>query len=153
LVPVGLGVLALVVVVAAAAYVLGHPVIDFGKAQKGTRKVVDDFGSMQVGAPSPAMAPGVLPHQARAITAVRIDGKAHTLYVAPTKKGGFCYQWSHLMGGCRADRHDKFASHVDNRTGRRHLFLDKPGKRLHKRRPPSPRHGSAARDTRLPGRR
>lgn len=108
-----LGVLALVVVVAAAAYALGHPVIDFGKAQKGTRKVVDDFGSMQVGAPSPAMAPGVLPHQARAITTVRIDGKTHTLYVAPTKKGGFCDQWSHLMGGCRADRHDASASHID----------------------------------------
>jgi hypothetical protein len=109
----GLGLLALVVVVAAAAYVLGHPVIDFGKAQKGTRKVVDDFGSLQVGAPSQAMAPGVLPHQVRAITAVSIDGKTHTLYVAPTKKGGFCFQWSQLMGGCRADRHDKFASHVD----------------------------------------
>ena len=108
-----LGLLTLVVVVAAAAYVLGHPVIDFGNAQKGSRTVVDDFGSLQVGAPSPAMAPGVLPNQARAITAVRIDGKAHTLYVAPTKKGGFCYQWSHLMGGCRADRHDKFASHID----------------------------------------
>jgi hypothetical protein len=108
-----LGLLALVVVVAAAAYALGHPVINFGKAQKGTRKVVDDFGSMQVGAPSPAMAPGVLPHEARAITSVRIDGKVHTLYVAPTKKGGFCYQWSHLTGGCRANRHDKLARHID----------------------------------------
>jgi hypothetical protein len=34
---VGFGVVALIVVVAAAAYVLGHPVINFGQAQKGTR--------------------------------------------------------------------------------------------------------------------
>lgn len=105
--------LALAVVVAAAAYALGHPVIDFGKAQKGPRRVVDDFGSLQVAAPSQAMAPGVLPHQTRAITTVRIDGKRHTLYVAPTRKGGFCFQWSHLVGGCRADRHDKLASRLD----------------------------------------
>ncbi len=109
----GLGLLGLVVVVAAAAYALGHPVIDFGKAEKGTRKVVDDFGRLQVLAPSPAMAPGVLPHQARRITAVRIDGKVHTLYVAPSKKGGFCYEWSSFVGGCRADRHDKFARRFD----------------------------------------
>jgi hypothetical protein len=110
---VALGVLALVVVVAAAAYALGHPVIDFGKAKKGTRKVVDDFGSMQVGAPSPAMAPGVLPHEARVITTVRIDGKTDTLYVAPTTQGGFCDEWSHVGGGCRSDRHAKSASHID----------------------------------------
>jgi hypothetical protein len=110
---VALTIAALTVVVAAAAYVLGHPVITFMHAKKGTHKVIDDFGSMQVGAPSPAMAPGVLPDQARVITTVRIDGKPHTLYVAPTKKGGFCYQWSHLMGGCRADRHDRSASHLD----------------------------------------
>lgn len=110
---VALGAVALIVVVGAAAYVLGHPVINFGHAQKGPRKVVDDFGSMQVAAPSPAMAPGVLPHQTRAITTVRIDGKRHTLYVAPTKKGGFCYQWSHLMGGCRADRRDRFAGQLE----------------------------------------
>lgn len=112
LVLVAVALFALAVVVVAAAYVLGHPVIDFGKAQKGSRKVVDDFGSLQVGAPSAAMAPGVLPKQARVITTVRIDGKPHTLYVAPTKKGGFCSEWSQWGGGCRADRHDKFARHI-----------------------------------------
>ncbi|MFL6067072.1 MAG: S8 family peptidase [Gaiellaceae bacterium] len=104
---------ALAVVVVAAAYVLGHPVIDFGKAPEGPHKVVDDFGSLQIESPSAAMAPDVLPHQARVVTTVSLDGKRHTLYVAPTKKGGSCMEWSDLAGGCRADRHDKFAGHID----------------------------------------
>ena len=96
----------------ASAYALGHPVIDFAKAKHAGTRQVNDFGSMEVAAPR-GMAPGVLPHQTRRITSVRIDGKLHTLYVAPTKRGGFCFEWSRLGGGCRADRHDKYASHID----------------------------------------
>jgi hypothetical protein len=58
------------------------------------------------------MSPGVLPHQTRRITDVKIDGKTHTLYVAPTKAGGFCYLWSHLMGGCQASRTGGFAKRI-----------------------------------------
>lgn len=106
------GLLAVVAAGVASAYALGHPVIDFGKAQHGSLRQVNVFGSMEVGAPR-GMAPGVLPHQTRRITTVRIDGKLETLYVAPTKQGGFCSLWSGLGGGCRANRHDKFASHLD----------------------------------------
>jgi hypothetical protein len=109
------GMAAVIIVGVASAYVLGHPIIDFSKAPKGTKKIVNDFGSLEVGAPA-GMAPGVLPHQARRITAVRIDGKWHVLWVAPTKQGGFCQQWSQLFGGCRANRHDPFAKHIDVST-------------------------------------
>lgn len=105
-------VLAVVVAGVASAYALGHPVIDFAKAPHAGSRQVNDFGSMEVVAPR-GMAPGVLPHQTRRITSVRIDGKVHRLYVAPTKKGGFCFEWSGLGGGCRADRHDRYASHID----------------------------------------
>ena len=101
-----------VAVVIASAYAFGHPIIDFGSAPKGPEKVVNDFGSLEVGAPA-GMAPGVLPEEARRITAVPIDGKEHVLWVAPTKQGGFCESWSQFIGGCRADRHDKFAKHID----------------------------------------
>lgn len=104
--------LAVVVVGVASAYALGHPVVDFGSAKHAGMHEIDEFGSMQVAAPR-GMAPGVLPHQTRRITAVRIDGKAHTLYVAPTRQGGFCYEWTGLGGGCRANRHDKYAAHLD----------------------------------------
>lgn len=101
-----------VAVVVASAYAFGHPIVDFGTAPKGPPKVVDDFGSLEVGAPA-GMAPGVLPEEARRITAVRVDGKEHVLWVAPTKQGGFCEAWSQFVGGCRADRHDQFAKHID----------------------------------------
>lgn len=96
----------------ASAYAFGHPIIDFGKAEKGPTTIVNDFGSLEVGAPA-GMAPGVLPHEARRITSVSIDGKEHVLWVAPTKQGGFCEQWSGFFGGCRADRHDEFAKRID----------------------------------------
>lgn len=106
------GLVAVVVAGVASAYAFGHPVIDFGKAQHAGVRQVNEFGSMEVGAPR-GMAPGVLPHQTRKITSVRIDGKVHILYVAPTKQGGFCFEWSGLGGGCRSDRRDKYASHID----------------------------------------
>jgi hypothetical protein len=96
----------------AAAYAFDHPIVDFSSAPKGPAKVVNDFGSLEVGAPE-GMAPGVLPHEARRITSVTIDGKAHVLWVAPTKQGGFCEQWSDSFGGCRANRHDRFADRID----------------------------------------
>jgi hypothetical protein len=88
---------ALVFAVVAAAYALGHPVIDFGKAPNGPPHVVNDFGRLTVGA-TPIY---VLPRQARRITSVRIDGKEQVLWVAPMKQGGFCYEWSKLIGSCR----------------------------------------------------
>jgi hypothetical protein len=102
---------AVVAVGIASAYALGHPVIDFGQAPKGSTKVVNDFGRLEVGAP-PGMAPGVLPHEARKVTSVRMNGKKRVLWVAPTKGGGFCEEWSHSVGGCRADRHDRFADRI-----------------------------------------
>jgi hypothetical protein len=99
------------IAVVAAAYALGYPVIDFNKAPKGPRTVVDDFGSLQVGAPA-GMAPGVLPNQARRITSVEIDGKEHVLWVAPTTQGGFCEEWTKFSGGCRASRTGKAASRI-----------------------------------------
>jgi hypothetical protein len=97
--------LALLSVGIAAAYAAGHPIVDFSKAPKGPRKVVNDFGSLEVGAP-PGMAPGVLPHQARRITAVTIERKPRVLWVAPTEQGGFCYHWSGFIAGCRVNPHD-----------------------------------------------
>jgi len=89
---------ALVVIGVASAYALGHPIVDFNTAEKGPTKVVNDFGSMEVGAPE-GMAPGVLPEQARRIPGLYLDGKPYNLYVAPTRQGGFC-----ATNGCISDR-------------------------------------------------
>ena len=79
----------LIVVGVASAYALGHPVVDFSSAEPGSQKVIDDAGSMEVGAP-PGMAPGVIPEQARKIPGLFVDGKPYQLWVTPTKSGGFC---------------------------------------------------------------
>jgi hypothetical protein len=116
----------------ASAYAFGHPIVDFGSAPKGPQKVVNDFGSLEVGAPA-GMAPGVLPEEARRITAVRIDGKEHVLWVAPTKQGGFCESWSQFMGGCRADRHAAYARRIDvggNQNVLAGSFFQESGSRL-----------------------
>jgi hypothetical protein len=97
------GIAALVVAGVASALALTHPTVDFGSAEKGPQDVVVQFGRQNVIAP-PGMKPGTLPHQARRITAVRIDGKRHVLYVAPTESGGFCWTWSGASGSCRAHR-------------------------------------------------
>jgi hypothetical protein len=116
----------------ASAYAFGHPIVDFGSAPKGPQKVVNDFGSLEVGAPA-GMAPGVLPEEARRITAVRIDGKEHVLWVAPTKQGGFCEAWSQFIGGCRANRHDPFAKRIEvsgNQNVVAGSFFQESGSRL-----------------------
>ena len=79
----------LIVVGVASAYALGHPVVDFNGAEPGSQTVINDFGSMEVGAP-PGMAPGVIPEQARKIPGLFVDGKPYQLWVAPTKSGGIC---------------------------------------------------------------
>jgi hypothetical protein len=89
---------ALVAVGVASAYALGHPIVDFNSAQKGPTKVVNDFGSLEVGAPE-GMAPGVIPEQARKIPGLFAGGKPYELWVAPTKSGGFC-----TNSGCVSDR-------------------------------------------------
>jgi hypothetical protein len=89
--------------IVAPAWALRGPIIDFFSADTAPAPVVRDFGTLQVGAP-PGMAPGVRPGQARRVTSVRIDGKTHVLYVAPTTGGGFCESWTHAFGGCRSTR-------------------------------------------------
>ena len=122
-----------VAVVIASAYAFGHPIIDFGSAPKGPEKVVNDFGSLEVGAPA-GMAPGVLPEEARRITAVPIDGKEHVLWVAPTKQGGFCESWSQFIGGCpRRPSRQVREAHRRRRNPRRSCGLVLPGDRLEAR--------------------
>jgi hypothetical protein len=89
---------ALLVAAGATAFSFGvHvPVIDFWSSSKvnhGSR-IYRDFKLLDVGAP-PGMATGVLPGETRKVAT--IDGA--TLWVAPTKDGGFCTLFGHT-GGC-----------------------------------------------------
>ena len=90
---------ALVVAIATPAFALHEMVVDWFAAEPAPEKVQLDFNELGVGAP-PGMDPQVIPNSARKVTHARIGGSAHTLWVAPTRKGGFCYLWAELSGGC-----------------------------------------------------
>jgi hypothetical protein len=90
--------IALAVVVGAAAYALGHPIIKFNEAPRATsRTVVNFFGRATIGVPTGI---AVLPHQARLISDVRINGRDYPLWIAPIQDGGFCYAWKDSVNGC-----------------------------------------------------
>lgn len=60
-----------------------------------------DFAAMSSGAPA-GMDPAVIPDQTRKIQDAPFGGAVHTLWVAPTKLGGFCYLWTPGIGGCNS---------------------------------------------------
>jgi hypothetical protein len=101
LVAIAAAVLLAVLVVAPA---LGHgiPGLDFFHAEKAPPDVVRNFADFGVGAPA-GMDPRVIPGETRKIETIRFaSGKLHTLWVAPTKAGGLCFEWTNADGGCDA---------------------------------------------------
>jgi hypothetical protein len=85
--------------VGAPALGLELPGLDFSKAEKAPPKVVQDFEQMDVGAPE-GMATNVIPGETRKVGTFRYGGNAHDLWVAPTRRGGFCTLWTKSGGGC-----------------------------------------------------
>jgi len=89
------------VIVAAPAFGLGRYAIDWLSADPAPHRVQLDFAQLGVGAPN-GMDPAVVPDAARKVMVVTLADGPHTLWVAPTKSGGFCVTWSGLWGGCRS---------------------------------------------------
>ena len=96
-----LAALALVVAFVLVAPALGIdlPVLDFWKAEKAPPRVVEDFRSLTEGAPT-GMDPEALSGEARKVTTAVLSDGPHTLWVAPTRAGGFCLTWTNASGGC-----------------------------------------------------
>ena len=57
------------------------------------------FEELDVGAP-PGMAAQALAAETRQAGTLRVHGRDRALWVAPTKRGGFCYQLEESYGGC-----------------------------------------------------
>ncbi len=85
-----------VLLIAGVAFTFGLPVLDFGQAEKAPpeSRVVKNFAVLDQGAP-PGMATDVIPNETRKVTTF---GDA-TLWVAPTRQGGFCTDLGG-EGGC-----------------------------------------------------
>jgi hypothetical protein len=98
---------ALAVAVTAVAFGWPQTFIDFFSSPPAPTHIKNSFGAQNVTAP-PGMNPQAIPGQARKIMSARFDESGrhydhpalHTLYVAPRKGGGFCYEWTNADGGC-----------------------------------------------------
>jgi hypothetical protein len=84
------------------ADLLGRVDIPFaGKA--APTEVKAEFYDLGLGAPR-AFAPGALAAQTRKVATISVNGTSHVLWVAPTSRGGYCWQFSGWFGGCRPVR-------------------------------------------------
>lgn len=83
----------------APALGLDLPPLDFWQAEKAPAKVVRDFEQLGAGAPE-GMDPGAIPGETRKVATVRLADGPHTLWVSPTRAGGFCLLWTNASGGC-----------------------------------------------------
>jgi hypothetical protein len=59
-----------------------------------------EFAELSTGAPSKEMDPQVIPGETRLVATFTLSGHPRRLWVAPTKKGGFCFELEHSGGGC-----------------------------------------------------
>lgn len=95
---------AAVAVVAAAAPASGlhEPVIDFLAGEPAPERIVTGYEGLnrRSAAWAPRLKFDVIAGETRRVTTVRLSDGAHTLYVAPTREGGFCFMWTEMMGSC-----------------------------------------------------
>ncbi len=77
------------------------------------------FFDMSISAPK-GMDPQAISAQTRRVAVFHVNGKAHVLYVAPTRKGGFCETFSGSFGSCRPSRS---LPHGAVQPGEMHPFL------------------------------
>lgn len=93
------------VLVVAPAFGLIRSVLPFFDAPKAPQPVQVEFASMNTGAPA-GMSPQAIADNTREIGQFSFAGRMHTLWVAPTKQGGFCFEWIGGWGGCTAPTPD-----------------------------------------------
>jgi hypothetical protein len=100
----------LIVLFATPAFGLQHLVLDligrknvtFSKAAPAPNEIKKQFADLGIGAP-PRNALHVLAGQARNAGTLSVNGKQATLWIAPTKDGGYCYDFGG-SGGCHQTR-------------------------------------------------
>jgi hypothetical protein len=99
---VGATVVAVALAASPAFGFLKDSVLPFLGLEKAPASVQLDFSSLSVGA-APGMDPRARGDQTRKVEVAVFGGAEHTLWVAPTAAGGFCYEWTSHYGGCNTD--------------------------------------------------
>jgi hypothetical protein len=106
---------AIAVLAVGSAFAVYRDVVDFGQAEPAPEPIMLDFNRMSVRA-SIGLGPRVVPGTARKVTEATIDGKRESLYVAPTRDGGFCWRWgtSGSCGRLHPDQRDLGSGWLEN---------------------------------------
>jgi hypothetical protein len=95
-----------VVAVATPASGLHEPIIDFVAGEPAPERIVAEYESLNKRmAPIPGHDYDVAAGETRQVTTTNLSDGTHTLFVAPTRKGGFCFLWTEMHGSC-----DQFGS-------------------------------------------
>jgi hypothetical protein len=79
---------------------LGRTDVRFESRQTAPSVVRYRFADLGLGAP-PGMAPNAIASQTRRVGTLLVNGTQRTLWVAPTRRGGFCYEIEQAYGGCQ----------------------------------------------------
>ncbi len=79
--------------------------LPFWNAPKAPPSISLEFASMNTGAPA-GMSPQAIPGETRKVGDFRFGSGVHPLWIAPTKTGGFCFEWIGGWGGCNSGSHD-----------------------------------------------
>jgi hypothetical protein len=104
-------------ILAAPALGLAPPFLDFFSSKHASKRVVHSFALLNVGAPR-GMSPHVISGETRRVTTYRLsNGKTMPLWVAPTRKGGFCVTFG-FGGGCTSTRPPATSSNHDQAGNR-----------------------------------
>jgi hypothetical protein len=85
---------------------LGRKNVSFGSSPSAPNVVKKQFLDLPIGAPL-RFAPQVEAAQARVVATFAIAGRPRKLWVAPTRRGGYCYAFERSFGGCRATRAER----------------------------------------------
>ena len=85
---------------------LGRKNVSFANSRSAPNEVKKQFLDLAIGAP-PRWAPQVIAAQARVVGTFSIAGHPRKLWVAPTRRGGYCYTFELSFGGCRQENGDR----------------------------------------------
>ncbi|MFL5925746.1 MAG: hypothetical protein ACJ77E_02275 [Gaiellaceae bacterium] len=80
--------------------------VSFANSRSAPNEVKKQFADLALGAPV-RWAPQVEAAQARLVATFSIAGHPRKLWVAPTRRGGYCYTFERSFGGCRRTRADR----------------------------------------------
>jgi hypothetical protein len=82
---------------------IGRTNVPFRQGKTAPFEVKRDFFDLTLFAP-PGMGPQAIVEQTRKVGVFDIRGRTRVLYVAPTKKRGYCWVFTDAFGGCRDTR-------------------------------------------------